>query len=75
MRTIIKFFKGLAKVIGGLVDFAIGFIGDILYLVQLTAEAVASIPSYFSWVPPPVLALLLTIFSVVVLYKILGREG
>ena len=75
MRAIIGFFSGLVDVLGGIVDFVIGLIGDLVYLAQITAKAVASIPSYFSWVPPQVLALLLSIFAVVVLYKILGREG
>lgn len=75
MDAIIGFFSGLVDVIGGLVDFVIGLIGDLVYLAQITGKAVASIPSYFSWVPPQVLALLLSIFAVVVLYKILGREG
>lgn len=75
MDAIVGFFTGLVDVLGGIVDFVIGLIGDLVYLAQITAKAVASIPSYFSWVPPQVLALLLSIFAVVVLYKILGREG
>lgn len=74
MGAIIDFFTGIADFVTGAIDFLIGIISDIVYLVQLTAKAVASIPSYFSWVPPQILALLLTIFGIVVLYKILGRE-
>lgn len=75
MRAIIGFLEGLVDIVGSLVDFVIGLISDLVYLVQITAKAVASIPSYFSWVPPQALALLLSIFAVVVLYKLLGREG
>lgn len=75
MDAIIGFFTGLADVLGGLVDFVIGLVADLVYLTQITGKAVASIPSYFAWVPAPVLALLLAVFAVVVLYKILGREG
>lgn len=74
MGAIIDFFTGIADFVTGAIDFLIGIISDIVYLVQLTAKAVAAIPSYFSWVPPQILALLLTIFGIVVLYKILGRE-
>lgn len=74
MGAIIDFFTGIADFVTGAIDFLIGIISDIVYLVQLTAKAVAGIPSYFSWVPPQILALLLTIFGIVVLYKILGRE-
>lgn len=75
MDAIITFFEGIAAVLTGAVDFLIGLIQDIVYIVQLTAKAVASIPSYMSWLPAPVVALLVTIFAVVVIYKILGREG
>ena len=75
MDAIIGFFAGLVDVLGGLVDFVIGLVADLVYLAQITGKAVASIPSYFAWVPAPVLALLLSVFAVVVLYKILGREG
>lgn len=74
MDAIIGFMDGLSDVITGLVDFVIGLISDLVYLAQLTAQAVSSVPSYFSWVPAPVLGLLLSILAVVVLYKILGRE-
>lgn len=75
MDAIIKFFTGLGELLIGAVDFLIGLIGDILYIVQLTAKAVMAIPAYLAIFPPPVIALLMTIFSVVVIYKILGREG
>ncbi len=56
-------------------DFVISLVEDLVYIVQATGKALTSIPSLFSWLPPPVLALLITIFGVVVIYKISGREG
>lgn len=75
MDAIIGFFSGIAGLISSAVEFLIGVLGDLVYLVKLTGKAVLAIPSYFSWLPAPILALLTTIFAVVVLYKILGREG
>lgn len=75
MRAIIGFLTGIVDLLTGAIDFLVGLISDIVYLVQLTAKAVASIPMYFSMLPAPVTSLLVTIFAVVVLYKILGREG
>lgn len=74
MGAIIDFFTGVADLLTGAIEFLISIISDIVYLIQLTGKAVASIPSYFAWLPPEVLALLLSIFAIVVLYKILGRE-
>lgn len=75
MNAILEFFAGIADLLVGAIDFLIGLIGDIVYLVQLTGKAVSSIPGFFQWLPAPVVALLVTIFGVVVIYKILGREG
>lgn len=33
------------------------------------------IPDIFSWLPMPCVIIVLTCFAVVILYKILGREG
>lgn len=75
LNTIKDFFLGLADVISSLVDFVINLIQDIVYVVKLCGSFVAKIPAYFSWLPGSVLALVITIFSIVVIYKILGREG
>lgn len=56
-------------------DFVVGFVEDIIYVVKITAEAVASIPNYLTFLPGSVGALIITIMAIVVIYKILGREG
>lgn len=75
MRAIIKFFTGIADLLSGAIDFLIGFIADIVYLVRLTGKAVSAIPGLFALLPSSAVALIGVIFTVVVLYKILGREG
>lgn len=75
MNAILKFFSGVADLIGGAIDFLIGLVADLVYIVQLTAKAVATLPYYLRLLPPTVIVLLTTIFAVVVLYKIFGREG
>lgn len=44
-------------------------------MVKLLAGYVAKIPDWFDWLPAEVLYILLAIVAVVVIYKILGREG
>lgn len=75
MDAIINFLKGIGDGIVAVFDFFIGFLADLVYLVQLTAKFLAQIPLYFSWLPSEMLALIGLIFAIVVLYKILGREG
>lgn len=75
MQAVVDFLSGIGDVITSLFSFVIDFIGDLVYLVKLTGKFLSEIPNYFSWLPAPVLAIVIIIFTVVVLYKILGREG
>lgn len=75
MDAIIGFFTGIADLLSGAFDFLLGLVADIVYTVSLIVKALAALPSFFLWLPPPVLALVLTIFAVVAVYKIIGREG
>lgn len=75
MGAIVKFFEGFADAITGAIDFLIGFIEDIVYIVKITGEFVLQIPSYLGWLPAPVLTIVVVVFGVVVIYKVMGREG
>lgn len=75
LETIKNFFLGMANVITSLIDFVVGFVEDIVYVVKLCASFVAKIPQLFSWLPSGVLAIIVLTFSVVVIYKVMGREG
>ena len=75
MDAIIGFCTGIADLLGGLVDLVLGFFGDIVYLIRLTAKAVTALPSYLALLPGPATVILMWIFGVVVIYKVLGREG
>lgn len=75
MQAIIDFFATLGEIITTVVDFVIQLFKDLLFMLQLLAKFVVSIPDYFAWLPAGVVAVIVVIFSIVVIYKILGREG
>lgn len=75
MDAILNFFSGIADAVSSLFDFVFGIVSDLVYLVGLTGKFLSQIPAYFSWLPSQLVTLLVTIFAIVVLYKILGREG
>lgn len=75
MQAILDFFAGIGDAIVSVIDFVISLFGDLVYMVQITGVFIAEIPNYFAWLPGPLLSLIIVIFAVVVLYKILGREG
>lgn len=75
MQAVIDFLTGIGDGVLAIVDFMGSLIEDILYVVQLTGSFVLKIPEFFDWLPPELLAIVVSLFAVVVVYKILGREG
>ena len=75
MDSIKDYLISIGEFFSSIYDFVIDFFEDIAYLVKLTGEFVAKIPEYFAWLPAPVLAAIVSLFAVVVIYKVLGREG
>lgn len=74
-ESIKEYIVSIGELISTGFNFVVDFFSDIVYIIQLTGKFVLEIPTYFSWLPTPVLTLIVAIFSVVVIYKVLGREG
>lgn len=75
MNSLLEFFKGIGEAIVSVIDFVIGLFEDLIYMIKLLGQVVLNIPAYFSWLPAEVIALVILLISIVVIYKILGREG
>lgn len=73
MSAIIDFFSGIADFFSSIVQFIVSFFEDVVYIIQLLGSFLAEIPNYFFFLPAEVLAILLTVFGVVVIYMIVGR--
>ena len=74
MTAIVNFFKGLGDIIGTIIDFIVDFFTDLVYVIILLGKFVLEIPTYFSWLPGELIVLVATLFSLVIIYMILGRE-
>lgn len=74
MGNLINIITGFFDVIKSVVDFVIGFFEDIVFIVKSLAQAVINIPRYLSFLPPAVLAIFITGITVVVVYKVVGRD-
>lgn len=75
MDTLLDFFSSIGEIIVSIVKFVISFFQDLIYVIKLTGKVVGQIPAFFSWMPAEIISLLVILFGVVVIYKILGREG
>lgn len=67
MDAILNFFSGIADAVASLFEFLFGMVSDLVYLVGLTGKFLAQIPAYFSWLPPQLVTLLVTIFAIIVI--------
>lgn len=75
MVEIITFFKGIGSAISSWYSFLLQFYKDLVFVVKLTAKFLSELPQYFSWLPGELLALVISVLGIVVVYKIMGREG
>lgn len=75
MGAIVEFFKGFIDIIESLVNFVIDTIMDLVYMISLLGSMIGNIPAYFGWIPSAIVSSIVVIFSIVIIYKIIGREG
>ena len=74
MKAIIEDLKGIAEAVTAAIDFLFGIIEDLVYMVRLLGQFILDIPNYLQWLPSVITNIFIAIFSIVVIYKILGRE-
>ena len=67
--------KSIFNLISSVVSFIIGFFQDLVYMISLLGKFILSLPTYLSWLPPTFITAVSLIFTIVVIYKVLGREG
>lgn len=75
MIAILEFFSGIGDAIVAVFDFIVGFFRDFMQFLQLLVNLPEILANLINWIPSVYVPGFLLIFSVVILYKILGREG
>lgn len=76
MQAIIDFLSGIGEGIQTAIAYLGGLIGDLVEMATMLAEGVAALPSWFGmFFPEQIVVAIMGIFAVVVIYKIIGREG
>lgn len=75
MSALIDFFVGFGNVIKSVFSFLIDTVMDLIYVIGLIGKMLVKIPDMIGWLPSACISLIVVTFSVVVIYKIIGREG
>lgn len=74
-KALEEMLKSFFQTVGELIAYVFGLIDDTVYVIKLLGKVIIRLPDLFSWLPSQIVALLLLTITVVVLYKVLGREG
>ena len=73
MQVVIDFLSMIGETIVAVVSFVVGLVQDIVFIVQLAGRVLLQIPSYFDWLPIPLLGMIVTGVTILFIYKIAGR--
>lgn len=75
MQAIIDFFVTIGEVVTSIIDFVVKFFMDLVYIIGLLGQTIAALPAMIGWLPSACISLVIATFTIVVIYKIMGREG
>lgn len=75
MQAIFDFLVDIGHLLSHLFGGVILLFDDIVYIIGLGGKFLAYVPSYFAFLPNEMLLVLGALFSLIVVYKVLGREG
>lgn len=75
LKNIYNAIKSLVSFFDSVIDFIIDFFQDLVYVIDLLAETVKSIPEYLGFFPTILVTAIISLVSIAVIFKILGREG
>lgn len=75
MEALIEWFEDVSGIIEDLIDFGVDSVEDIFEMIEMVGKAAKDIPDILSFLPPPVVVILVSFLTAAILYKIIGREG
>ena len=71
----LQYINGFFNILDSLVSLLLELLTNLVCMVTMLLRVSSSIPNYFTWLPENIVALISVGITVVVLYKVLGREG
>lgn len=76
MQPLIDLFISIGDAIKAGLDFLGGIIEDLITTAEMLAQGISVLPEWLGYFfPADIVVPLIAIFVVVIIYKILGREG
>ena len=73
MDAIFQVFEAIGNAIAFVIYFVVSLFLDLVWLIQFLGNIVAAIPSYFSWLPSELLAVLIAVIGAAFVLRLMGR--
>ena len=73
MNALFTWLSGLGSAISGALDFLLGLVLDLVYVVRLLGRFLTLVSVFFSWLPPQLLTIIIAAVSIAVIFKLIGR--
>lgn len=74
MAAIVSILSSIGEFFSTVADFVIKLFDDLVFAVKIIGEAIAKIPSYIGFLPAGLIVLFVSALSIIIVYKILGRD-
>ena len=74
IQAIVDGIKALVEGFTTVFNFITDFFADLVFVISTVGNFVIKIPGYFMWLPTELVVLVVLLFSVVVIYLIIGRK-
>lgn len=66
--------SSIVDVLMMIINFIIRFFQEFIYVIKLTGSALSSVVNYFFFLPAVVSAMLISLITIAIVYKIAGRS-
>lgn len=73
MEALFQVFQAIGDAIAFVINFVVTLFLDLVWLIQMLGQIVAAIPTYFSWLPPQFLAVLVALIGGALILRLMGR--
>ena len=74
LQGILDVLTKIGDFFSSVVDFIVSIFQDLANFIKMLGLFVSKVPDWFSWLPAPAVALVITLIGTVVLLRVLGRD-
>lgn len=74
MSAIFEFFEKIGSFFNTVINLVVTVFEDIIFVMKLMFDTLSNFSMYVSWLPSAVISVVITGITVVVIYKVVGRD-